>query len=295
MKSAEPEISVVIPCYNEEAYLGATLKSLKNLNTNFNVEIIVVDNNSSDKTLEIAESYGVKTIKQPIKGVCLTRQAGVEAARAPIIVSTDADTTFKPNWLTKIYNEFKNNPDLVLLGGPCRFVGGAWWTKVYTYVPFGFSYLYYLILGRPYYITATNTAYRKSAFCGYDAHHTQGGDEIEVLKKMKNIGHCKIILNNPVYTSSRRLSRGLVYNTFVTFGYYYFLAHYVNRLFKRTIIKHAPDFRDTHIKKRSFLQYASYLTLFIFISIGLYHNNLWANRMIKDNSHDILIAFRKLF
>lgn len=110
-------ISVVIPAYNEEKYLGACLESLMK-QTKKPFEIIVVDNNSTDKTAEIAKSFeGVSVIKVMEQGITPTRNAGFNAAKGDIIARTDADTLVPEDWVEHIERIFSNN-DVSGVSGP---------------------------------------------------------------------------------------------------------------------------------------------------------------------------------
>lgn len=235
--------SIVIPCFNEEKYLGRTLDSLKHQDFTGRYEVIVVDNNCTDDTVAIASQYDVRIITEDDPGVCSARQAGTEAALGEIVVSTDADTTFDADWLTNIDTVFNNDDKLVGVCGGCEFVDAAWWGKVYPKILFGSVYRVYRIIGRPFYITATNTAFKKSAWNGYDTKQTQGGDELGLLHKLRKNGRVAFTNKYVVHTSSRRLDHGLWYNVFVSFLYYYLLAYYVNRIFNKPIIGSAPAYR----------------------------------------------------
>jgi glycosyltransferase involved in cell wall biosynthesis len=235
--------SVVIPCYNEEAYIEATLQSLKDQDYTGDYEVIVVDNNCTDTTTQIASKYNVRVVKESTAGVCWARQAGFAAAQGEIVVSSDADTTFDTDWLTKIDQEYKANPGSIAVCGPCLFVDAPWWGLLYCKLAFGISYNYYRLFGRPLYITATNTTFKREFFDGYDTTLTQGGDELGVLHKLKKRGKVVFTKNYVVHTSSRRLERGLLYNMFVVSFYYYTVAYNVNRLFGRTVIGSAPAYR----------------------------------------------------
>ena len=85
--------SIIVPAYNEAAYLGRALDSLLHQDYNGRYEVIVVDNNSTDGTAAIAAQYGVPVVTEPQQGVCAARQRGVDCATGEIIISTDADTT----------------------------------------------------------------------------------------------------------------------------------------------------------------------------------------------------------
>lgn len=110
--------TVVIPALNEEEFIEDCLRSLR-AQTLPPDEIIVVDNGSTDKTVEIAQKYADRVIIMPDVGIVALRQAGAEAARNPIIVSTDADTTHPDFWLEKLLRHF-SDPNVVVVGGSIR-------------------------------------------------------------------------------------------------------------------------------------------------------------------------------
>ncbi len=95
------KISVVIPTYNEEDYIGKTLDAL-NAQTLKPYEIIVVDNNCVDKTVEIARARGARIVHEPAQGMTPARNAGFNAARGDIIARTDADTIVDKHWIENI-------------------------------------------------------------------------------------------------------------------------------------------------------------------------------------------------
>lgn len=99
MKRGEPEVSVVIPAYNEEESILQTLSSLSASSTRKSVEIIVVDNNSADKTAELATACGVTCIRETKQGITPARNAGLQAAGGKYILNADADTIYPPDWI----------------------------------------------------------------------------------------------------------------------------------------------------------------------------------------------------
>jgi len=295
MKTKEAvRFSIVIPCYNEELYIERTLISLSKQTFKGNYEVIIVDNNCTDNTVLIAQKYDVRVVKESTTGVCAARQAGVDNSLGEIIVSTDADTTFKANWLEKIDQVFNKNDHIVAVGGPCRYYDGPWWGKLYTHFLFGFSYLYFVVKKHPIYITATNIAFKKSYFEGYDAKLVQGGDEIGILHKLKK--HGIVVMNpfNSVYTSGRRLQQGLIYSVFVSFIYYYLGAYYINSLFKKNVIGNAPAFRYSGRQSR-IPRLAYVVAIVIILAIPTYMNHNRLDRFIDNKAHDIKPLLRKMF
>ncbi|MBI3955353.1 glycosyltransferase family 2 protein, partial [Candidatus Gottesmanbacteria bacterium] len=103
--SDTPLISVVIPVYNEEKYIARCLQSVCNQNFK-NYEVIVVDNNCTDKTAKIAAGFKVKIIREKIQGMTPARERGFREAKSEIIARTDADTIIPNNWLSSIYKYF---------------------------------------------------------------------------------------------------------------------------------------------------------------------------------------------
>jgi glycosyltransferase involved in cell wall biosynthesis len=238
-----PRYSVVIPAFNEQAYLGACLASLAAQDYPGAFEVIVVDNNSTDDTAVIAADAGVTVVVEPERGVCQARQRGTLAAHGEIIISTDADTTFTPGWLTGIDAAFARHPGAVAVAGPCHFAGAPRWGNLYSTLLFGTVNLVKRLTGRVVYISATNIAFRGSAWTGYDTRLTQGGDELDLLRRLQAAGDVVFDVTNPTRTSSRRLDEGLLYNVAVTFLYYYLLGYALNRIFRRPVLGTAPPFR----------------------------------------------------
>lgn len=96
-------ITVVVPAYNEELHLVACLDSLacQSLKPD---RVIVVDNNSTDKTAEIAGRYPFVTIiKEARQGRAYARNAGYNAVTTDIIARTDADMVLPPDWVEHIH------------------------------------------------------------------------------------------------------------------------------------------------------------------------------------------------
>ena len=240
---ATPRFSIVIPAYNEEFYLGDCLRSLQQQDFPGTVEVIVVDNDSSDGTGDVARAAGVTVIRHTDRGVCQARQCGTDAAAGTIIVSADADTIYPTGWLSAIDGWFSGHPEAIAVGGPCFFHDGPRWGLLLQQVLFGVVALVQRLGGPVLYITATNFAFLRSAFPGYDVRLTQGGDELDLLRRLRREGLVRFDATNPATTSARRMERGAAYNFAVSFFYYYILGYAVNRLLGRPVLGMAPAFR----------------------------------------------------
>lgn len=101
-------ISVIVPAYNEEKYLGETLKSIQRAKEFLlkkdavPTEIIVVDNNSTDSTFDVALSFGASVVKETKRNVARVRNAGASFAKGDVLVFIDADTIVPEELLWRI-------------------------------------------------------------------------------------------------------------------------------------------------------------------------------------------------
>jgi glycosyltransferase involved in cell wall biosynthesis len=238
-----PRLSVVVPAYNEQATLGACLSSLAEQDYDGPVEVIVVDNCSTDATADVARAYGATVVSETVQGVVHARQRGTLAATGDSVVSSDADTTFPRTWLSQIAHTLAGRSEVVATCGPCWFVDGPWWSAPYTKALFGFTSWVYRRTGRVLYASATNIAFRRSAWTGYDTTLTQGGDELGLLLSLRSRGKIDFDAARTTLTSSRRLQRGLIYNIFVTCLFFYLFAYQVNRMAGRPLVGAAPAIR----------------------------------------------------
>jgi glycosyltransferase involved in cell wall biosynthesis len=241
---SDPRFSIVIPCFNEADYVGATLTSLHQQTYTGSYELIVVDNNCTDGTAEIASAHGARVVAEETRGVCFARQKGTEVSAGEIVISADADTTYSTDWLARVDETFGTDESIAAVVGPCRYVGGPLWGRAYARLLFSGVQIVYRMTGRTMYVSATNIAFRKNCWPGYDLALTQGGDELGLMRELRTRGRVVYLHDNPTFTSSRRLTRGLLYGLFVTVIYYYLSAYFLNRMTRRTVIGAAPTYRN---------------------------------------------------
>ncbi|MFW5703623.1 MAG: glycosyltransferase family 2 protein [Patescibacteria group bacterium] len=102
------KVSVVITAYNEEAYLESCLKHIYNQEASAD-EVIVVDNNSTDRTTEIAQQFPVRLLKEKKQGVIFARNTGFDAANGDIIARTDSDTRVPRHWIKRLKDDFETH------------------------------------------------------------------------------------------------------------------------------------------------------------------------------------------
>jgi glycosyltransferase involved in cell wall biosynthesis len=161
------KISIIIAAYNEEKLLPKCLKALINQNYPKDAfEIIVVDNNSSDTTSQIAKQYKVRLVKyNKLQGCGPARAAGCTVAKNEIIAFVDSDTTPSSDWLQKV-NKYFNDSKLMCVGGRNLPDKSSVWFKIV----FFFHDIFHKInnyFNKPI-LWGFNMAMRKSAYDAVD-------------------------------------------------------------------------------------------------------------------------------
>ena len=114
----EPLVTVVIGAYNAERYVGEAIESVV-AQTHRNLELIVVDDGSTDATGQIAESYGapVRCIRQENGGMAAARNRAIPEAQGSFLSFLDADDRFPPDKLTRQLAVFEAQPELDVVYG----------------------------------------------------------------------------------------------------------------------------------------------------------------------------------
>lgn len=106
------KLSLIIPVYNEERHIRACLDAIA-VQTVPVDQVVVVDNNCSDRTIEIAREYDfVEVVHEPKQGRGYARSAGFNAARGDILGRIDADSRIAKNWVEIVKPRFSEDPTL---------------------------------------------------------------------------------------------------------------------------------------------------------------------------------------
>ena len=127
--SSNPEVSIIIPAKNEELRLGLCLDSIRSLKADQNLyEVIVIDNGSTDRTVEIARQYGARV--EVVKNVTIAklRNYGAAMAKGRIFAFVDSDCILSSSWLEPIFEEFKNNK-VGAIGSNYQLKGEGTWVE----------------------------------------------------------------------------------------------------------------------------------------------------------------------
>lgn len=246
--SIRPLISVVVPAYNEEKFLGKCLNSLvkQELDKRF-FEVIVVDNASTDKTGKIAKKYPFRLIREPKRSVVIARQAGVNVSKGQIIVSADADTVYPPNWLRLIKEDFEKNPKLIALVGWTYYRRTPTWFNLIHGSNQQFNLYLLKYTGKFPLVYAANFAFRKKSLAkigGYPTHLPELGDQQYLLHNFQKLGQVLIDPRARCFTSARRYAHPLR-TIFVYNGWNRLIGYTVNRLLGREVIGATAPVRTT--------------------------------------------------
>jgi|SRR6187402_58526 len=121
---SNPAITVLMPAYNAASYIAEAIDSVLG-QTFTDIELIIVNDGSTDNTLNIIKSYHderIVVIDQPNQGVATALNTGLKQARAPYIARFDADDICNPQRLEKQLHFLENNPEYILVGSDAEYV-----------------------------------------------------------------------------------------------------------------------------------------------------------------------------
>lgn len=209
-------VSIIIPTLNEEGYINETLLSVKN-QTYKNIEIIVSDGCSEDRTVDIAKRYADKVIVKKTN-IAAARNIGAKYANGEILVFLDADSCLEPVWIERTLKFFNGcNNDLVF--GPIKPKQSDLAAKFIC--KFGWNLIprFFAWVGFPQF-SGVSIAIRKSSFehIGGFKEKMNATEDIDMGFRIRKRG--KVAFNKYVncYTSMRRFENG---------GYPFWVARWV--------------------------------------------------------------------
>lgn len=133
----ESFISFIIPALNEEKNIARTIKSIKRNMEKYNYEIIVADNGSSDRTIEISQALGASVIVDQESFIGGLRNTGVSISKGSILVFIDSDIELDKFWIEELITASKNWPKdgLIVTGSTytspsnSSFIERNWFSK----------------------------------------------------------------------------------------------------------------------------------------------------------------------
>ena len=215
-------ISFVVPAYNEEAVIAQCLGSIQRelAHTPVEVEVVVVNNASTDRTKEIAESFaGVRVVDESIKGLVAARKAGFDVTSGELVANIDSDVMLTDGWLQRVLGEFERDTSLVALSGPFIYYDLPATTRFLVKLFYGVGYVTHVINHRIFQVGAMlqggNFVIRRDAWeraGGFDTSIEFYGEDTDVAKRLSREGRVKWTFALPVKTSGRRLkAEGVVW------------------------------------------------------------------------------------
>ena len=202
-------LSIIIPAFNEERLIMHCLDSVAeslaaNQKPGFTAEIIVVDNNSTDKTAELATQAGAKVVFEPINQIGRARNCGATVATGEWLLFVDADSLLNPGMVADILNMIESG-QYVGCGSVMHMPDLPWWGKAAIQLWTVFSVVFHWASGA-------------LVVCRADAFREVGGfnqelfaaDEIDLSQLLKKWGRkhglkFTILTRHPLVTSPRKV------------------------------------------------------------------------------------------
>lgn len=224
-----PGISLVIPAHNEADFLPALLDSVDEARRRYcgaqEIEVLVIDNCSTDGTAEIASKRGCTVVREEKRIIAAVRNRGAREARGTVLAFTDADATVHP--------EVFNAIDRALASG--KYVAGATGVKLERVSP-GIA-VAYMIMVPMVWVTGMDTGVvfcRKKDFLaigGYNE-NLRFGEDVQFLWAMKRLGSPRgqklaRITSFKSVSSTRKFDRYGDWHyvaMLIRFGYWYMFA-----------------------------------------------------------------------
>lgn len=229
------KVSVIIPAYNEESNIAATLEAV--LSQSYpDFEVIVINNNSTDKTAEVVKQYPVKLVHEDKRGTLWACERGRQEAQGEIVVRMDADCLPHKHWIDSAVRLFRNDSEIVAVSGPYfyhdsspTFKYSSFWAQKYLYRPINSTLQRFKKGGI---MVGGNSFFRADTLDkmgGFNTEITFYGDETDTSKRLAK--HGKIIFHNDLImpTSARRFKNEGTLK--ITALYWY---HFLKGLFKKT-------------------------------------------------------------
>ncbi len=219
-------ISFIISAKNEEGYISDCLKSITLQKSEEPSEIIVVDNNSSDKTAQIAKQVCPQAviIKEEKPGTSAARQRGSLEAKGEWLIFLDADVRLPDkNWLTRTLFKVRSSKGVSAVSSHYRYYDVSFFQKALQAIgTFGFIYPWLFFTNSLFHITANMIggmmAIKKNALLqagGFDAKAEFFGDEALIVRRLYKFGRIIVSPSLWVYASGRRWqNQGIIKTVF---------------------------------------------------------------------------------
>lgn len=225
------KISFAIPAHNEEKLIAQCIESIQKeiARCSAEAEIVVVNNNSTDNTKEVATQFAnIKVVDETNKGLVFARQCGMDHSDGELIANIDADMIVPTGWLSTIIREFENNPHLVALSGPHVHYDLNILERAFVRVFYYIGYITYILNSRIFKVSGMlqggNFIVRRDAMekiGGYDTSITFYGEDTDIAKRIFKVGKVKWTFGLPIYTTGRRIKEEGIITMGIKYGVNY--------------------------------------------------------------------------
>ena len=236
-----PQVSFVIPAYNEEVLLPACIRAIQAeiARTGCHAEIVVVDNASTDRTSEVASAFpDVTVVHEPVKGLVSARRAGFEASTGTLIANIDADTQIPTNWLDTVFNSFRDDQKLVALSGPYDYFDVPFHIRAFARMFYLMGFCTYAfnkhVLGVGSMVQGGNFVVLRDALAkagGFSDTFQFYGEDTDIARRMNRIGNVSFTWKMMAKSSGRRLRGDGVIMTGIRYSANYLWATFFRKPF----------------------------------------------------------------
>ncbi len=248
-------VSIIIPAYNEEALIHHTLESIRKQDYQDGMEVIVVDNQSTDGTARIAAQSGARVVRELRRGYVFALMTGFRHATGDILITTDADTIVPSNWVSTLVRPFKQSDHVVAVGGTLEFYDANWKGNLFARRILPMALAYERHFSSHSHLWGANMAIRREAFRkagGWTGRFNLHADT-DLSRRLARIGKVVTIKNLRVSTSARRYNQALVRNLFV-YGINFLSLQLLNRPaffhFRPVRRTASPVWKGPHVRRR---------------------------------------------
>ena len=232
-------LAFVIPAYNEEALIGKCVESVlaEVKRSGRDCDVVVVNNNSTDRTREIAASYpGVRVVDELQKGLVSARDGGFRATTAELVANIDGDTIVPVGWIDTVFREFEKDDRLVCLSGPYIYYDLGAWDQFLVALFYVLTWLIYIvnryILRVGSVVQGGNFVFRRDAWIkagGYNREIKFYGEDTDVAVRLSKVGKVKWTYGLKMKTSGRRLAEEGVFRVGMTYTLNFFWVTFAGK------------------------------------------------------------------
>jgi cellulose synthase/poly-beta-1,6-N-acetylglucosamine synthase-like glycosyltransferase len=233
------KLAFVIPAYNEEALIGKCVESVlaEVKRSGRDCDVVVVNNNSTDRTAEIAGSFaGARVVDEKQKGLVSARDGGFRATTADLVANIDGDTIVPPGWIDTVFSEFEADPRLVCLSGPYVYYDLNRWQRLLVGSFYGLTTLIYwlnrYVLRVGSVVQGGNFVLKRDAWIkagGFNREIKFYGEDTDVAVRLSKVGNVKFTHRLKMMTSGRRLAEEGVFRTGLTYTLNFFWVTFAGK------------------------------------------------------------------